>query len=51
MIRRRSCTGGRHVRGKKAVTSGARFKESLTVEEQIDRTKANLSAYVAKLFG
>lgn len=40
-----------YVRGKKAVASGARFKESLTVEEQIDRTRTNLSAYVAKLFG
>lgn len=40
-----------YVRGKKAVPSGARFKESLTVEEQIARTSANLSAFVAKLFG
>ena len=40
-----------YVRGRKAVASGARFKESLTVEEQIDRMTANLSAYVAKLFG
>lgn len=40
-----------YVRGKKAVPSGARFKESLTLEEQIARTTANLSAFVAKLFG
>ncbi|MEU8700010.1 FBP domain-containing protein [Streptomyces sp. NPDC048680] len=40
-----------YVRGKKAVPSGARFKESLTMEEQIARTTANLSAFVAKLFG
>lgn len=40
-----------YVRGKKPVASGARFKESLTVEEQIDRTTANLAAFVAKLFG
>ncbi|WNI27837.1 FBP domain-containing protein [Streptomyces sp. ITFR-6] len=39
-----------YVRGKKAVPSGARFKESLTVEEQIARTSANLTAFVAKLF-
>lgn len=40
-----------YVRGKKAVASGARFKESLTMEEQIGRTTANLAAFVAKLFG
>lgn len=40
-----------YVRGKKAVPSGARFKESLTMEEQIARTTANLSGFVAKLFG
>ncbi|MFG2404339.1 FBP domain-containing protein [Streptomyces brevispora] len=39
-----------YVRGKKAVAAGARFQESLTVEEQIARTSANLSAFVAKLF-
>lgn len=39
-----------YVRGKKAVPSGARFKESLTVDEQIARTSANLSAFVAKLY-
>ncbi len=39
-----------YVRGKKAVDSGARFKESLTTEEQIARTVANLSGFVTKLF-
>ncbi|MFD7868593.1 FBP domain-containing protein [Streptomyces sp. NPDC057682] len=39
-----------YVRGKKAVDSGARFKESLTVEEQIARTTANLAAFIAKLY-
>ncbi|MGW1228142.1 FBP domain-containing protein [Streptomyces sp. NPDC001515] len=39
-----------YVRGKKAVDSGARFKESLTVEEQIERTTANLAAFIDKLY-
>ncbi|NED14994.1 FBP domain-containing protein [Streptomyces sp. SID9124] len=39
-----------YVRGKKAVASGARFKESLTTEEQIARTVANLSGFVTKLY-
>ena len=39
-----------YVRGKKAVASGARFKESLTTEEQIARTVDNLHAFVTKLF-
>ncbi|MCG7526686.1 FBP domain-containing protein [Streptomyces sp. OfavH-34-F] len=38
-----------YVRGKKTPASGARFKESLTTEEQIARTLTNLHAFVAKL--
>lgn len=38
-----------YVRGKKAVAPSARFEESLTVEEKVARTTANLSAYIAKL--
>jgi hypothetical protein len=39
-----------YVRGKKTPTPGGRFEESLTVEEQIERTKAKLSAFLDKLF-
>ncbi|MFJ4500067.1 FBP domain-containing protein [Streptomyces sp. NPDC088864] len=38
-----------YVRGKRTPASGARFKESLTTEEQIARTLTNLHAFVAKL--
>ncbi|MER6118733.1 FBP domain-containing protein [Streptomyces sp. A0642] len=38
-----------YVRGKKAVASGARFEESLSLEEKIARTRGNLSAFLAKL--
>ncbi|SDP06867.1 FBP C-terminal treble-clef zinc-finger [Streptomyces sp. cf386] len=39
-----------YVRGKKVVDSGARFEESLTLEEQIARTTGNLAAFVDKLY-
>ncbi|MFF8860993.1 FBP domain-containing protein [Streptomyces sp. NPDC015139] len=39
-----------YVRGKKVPESGSRFGESLTLEEQIARTTANLSAFVDKLY-
>ncbi|MET8682370.1 FBP domain-containing protein [Streptomyces sp. NPDC004647] len=39
-----------YVRGKKVPEPGGRFEESLTVEEQIERTNANLSAFLDKLF-
>ncbi|MFI5972239.1 FBP domain-containing protein [Streptomyces sp. NPDC051452] len=39
-----------YVRGRKALESGTRFEESLTLEEQIARTRANLSAFVDKLY-
>ncbi|GAA5061655.1 FBP domain-containing protein [Streptomyces similanensis] len=38
-----------YVRGKKVPDSGARFEESLTVAEQIDRMKGNLAAFLDKL--
>ncbi|RZB13932.1 FBP domain-containing protein [Streptomyces sp. F001] len=38
-----------YVRGKKISESGARFEESLTLEEQIARTTGNLSAFLDKL--
>ena len=39
-----------YVRGKKALDSGARFEESLTLDEQIARTTGNLSAFLDKLY-
>ncbi|WP_328877525.1 FBP domain-containing protein [Streptomyces sp. NBC_00299] len=39
-----------YVRGKKVPDSGARFEESLTVEEQIARTTGNLAAFIDKLY-
>ncbi|GAA3370210.1 FBP domain-containing protein [Streptomyces sannanensis] len=39
-----------YVRGKKTPAPGGRFEESLTVEEQIERTRTKLSAFVDKLF-
>jgi hypothetical protein len=39
-----------YVRGRKVPESGARFEESLTVEEQIARTRGNLSAFLDKLY-
>ncbi|MFJ7147438.1 FBP domain-containing protein [Streptomyces sp. NPDC100445] len=39
-----------YVRGKKAPDSGARFEESLTVEEQIARMTGNLAAFLDKLY-
>ncbi|GGV74392.1 hypothetical protein GCM10015535_03120 [Streptomyces gelaticus] len=40
-----------YVRGKKAAAPGSRFKESLTLEEQVERTMTNLDAFLAKLRG
>ncbi|MFI1164681.1 FBP domain-containing protein [Streptomyces sp. NPDC020801] len=39
-----------YVRGKKVPGSGARFEESLTVEEQIARMTGNLAAFLDKLY-
>ncbi|MGW0706280.1 FBP domain-containing protein [Streptomyces sp. NPDC002643] len=39
-----------YVRGKKALDSGSRFEESLTLEEQIARMTGNLSAFLEKLY-
>ncbi|MDT0567610.1 FBP domain-containing protein [Streptomyces sp. DSM 3412] len=39
-----------YVRGKKALDTGTRFEESLTLEEQIARTVGNLSAFLEKLY-
>lgn len=39
-----------YVRGKKALASGTRFEETLTLKEQIARTTDNLSAFVDKLY-
>lgn len=38
-----------YVRGKKISESGARFEESLTLEEQITRTTGNLFSFLDKL--
>ncbi|MFJ2606282.1 FBP domain-containing protein [Streptomyces sp. NPDC091279] len=40
-----------YVRGRKLPDSGMRIEESLTVEQQITRTTANLSAFLDKLYG
>ncbi|MFE4412062.1 FBP domain-containing protein [Streptomyces sp. NPDC093064] len=39
-----------YVRGKKVPDSGARFEESLTLEQQIARTTTNLAAFLDKLY-
>jgi hypothetical protein len=39
-----------YVRGKKVPPIGGRFEESLTLEEQIGRTRDNLAAFLGKLF-
>ncbi|MBC2902340.1 FBP domain-containing protein [Streptomyces cupreus] len=39
-----------YVRGRKVPDSGARFEESLTLEEQIARTEGNLTAFLDKLY-
>ncbi|MGC5036507.1 FBP domain-containing protein [Streptomyces sp. DT190] len=39
-----------YLRGKKEPESGARFEESLTLDEQIARTRGNLAAFVDKLY-
>jgi hypothetical protein len=39
-----------YVRGKKPLETGTRFEESLTVEEQIARTRGNLHAFLDKLY-
>ncbi|GGL79755.1 hypothetical protein GCM10010129_24290 [Streptomyces fumigatiscleroticus] len=38
-----------YVRGRKDAGAGARLTETLTVEEKIERTVANLAAFVAKV--
>ncbi|MER7802610.1 MULTISPECIES: FBP domain-containing protein [Streptomyces] len=38
-----------YLRGRKVSKSGARFEESLTLEEQVARTVGNLSAFLAKV--
>jgi hypothetical protein len=38
-----------YTRGKKFTVSSARYQERLTLEEQIERTVANLSAFLAKV--
>ncbi|MET9256244.1 FBP domain-containing protein [Streptomyces sp. NPDC003717] len=38
-----------YLRGRRTSQSGARFEESLTLEEQVARTLGNLSAFLAKL--
>ncbi|MEU9479009.1 FBP domain-containing protein [Streptomyces sp. NPDC048191] len=39
-----------YVRGRKVPESGARFEESLTLEEQIARATGNLYAFIDKLY-
>ncbi|MDQ1050505.1 FBP domain-containing protein [Streptomyces sp. V4I2] len=39
-----------YLRGKKAVKSGFRFEESLSLEQQIARTTGNLTAFLDKLY-
>jgi hypothetical protein len=39
-----------YVRGKKLPDTGGRFQESLTLQEQIDRTTGNLAAFLDKLY-
>ncbi|WP_030344565.1 FBP domain-containing protein [Streptomyces sp. NRRL S-1022] len=38
-----------YVRGRRTPASGARFEESLTLDEQIARTRSNLDAFLDKL--
>ncbi|MCD7438027.1 FBP domain-containing protein [Streptomyces lincolnensis] len=40
-----------YLRGRKIPDSGSRFEESLTLEEQISRTRDNLAAFLGKLYG
>ncbi|MFD0395594.1 FBP domain-containing protein [Streptomyces nogalater] len=39
-----------YVRGRKLPESGVRFEESLTLQEQIERTRGNLFAFLDKLY-
>ncbi|MEV4787058.1 FBP domain-containing protein [Streptomyces tuirus] len=39
-----------YIRGKKALEAGSRFEESLTVEEQIERTTGRLAAFLDKVY-
>ncbi|MFF3055643.1 FBP domain-containing protein [Streptomyces sp. NPDC057909] len=39
-----------YVRGSKVPASGGRFKESLTLEEQVARTRTNLAAFLRTLY-
>lgn len=38
-----------YLRGKKVPDSGGRFEESLTLEQQVERTRGNLGAFLDKL--
>lgn len=38
-----------YVRGKKAAAPGGRMEESLTVEQQIERTRTNLFGFLDQL--
>lgn len=40
-----------YVRGKKKTGAGGRLDESLTLDEQIERTKGHLAGFLDKLFG
>ncbi|MEV0489944.1 FBP domain-containing protein [Streptomyces atratus] len=39
-----------YVRGRKVPAPGGRFKESLTLEQQVERTRTNLAAFLRTLF-
>lgn len=39
-----------YVRGRKNPAPGGRFKETLTMEEQVERTRSNLDAFLGKLY-
>ncbi|MES4887946.1 FBP domain-containing protein [Streptomyces sp. NPDC096012] len=39
-----------YLRGRKAPESGVRIEESLTLDDQIDRARGNLSAFLDKLY-
>ncbi|XTZ17282.1 FBP domain-containing protein [Micromonospora echinospora] len=40
-----------YVRGKKDAGAGARLHESLTLKEKVERTVANLTAFVGRVTG
>ena len=39
-----------YVRGRKKAAPGGRMEESLTVEQQIERLRGNLDAFVERVF-